>query len=136
MKHLFCTFWLAAGFLIISTSGLFASTNAFLNRIEGQIFDENRSPVGDLYVELLTEVDSPISTQRATPSGRFTFANLTIGTFRIRVLPSGRNFLGETKEVRFIASLRGATDDVQFVEFYLRYDKRATSISFEASPDA
>lgn len=98
-----------------------AHTSVFLNRIEGQIFDENRAPLGDMYVELLNEVESMVATKKSTTTGRFSFGGLSIGNFKIRVLPSGKNFVGQTREIEF-ASATGS--EIQFVEFYMRVDKR------------
>lgn len=136
MKYLFCIFCLSVAFIFVPQPIVLADPPMFLNRVEGQIFNEERRPIGDMYVELLNEVGSPLTTQKSSPSGRFTFTGLSIGNFRLRVLPSGKNFLEQSKDIRFDASLRGATDDVQFVEFYLRADKRFMDTSNERYPEA
>lgn len=127
MKYLFCAFCLAAALLFVPQT-LFANNSRFLNRIEGQIFDEDRHPLGDMYVELLNDVGSPISTQRASALGRFSFMGLSTGRFKVRVLSSGKNFLEQTKDVEFIPSVTGRSDDIQYLDFYLRIDKRAANI--------
>ncbi len=136
MKYLFCVFCLAATLLFVFKPDLFAGNALFLNRIEGQIFDEEHHPVGDMYVELLDEVGSPLSTKKATTAGRFSFAGLSAGSFRLRVLPSGKNFLDQTKDIQFTQSVSGRNDDVQFVEIYLRIDKRAANVVDQGSPEA
>ncbi len=105
------------------------------NRIEGQIYDENRNPIGEMYVELQTDAGSTLFTQRANASGRFTFINLHAGTYRIRVLPSGKNFLEQSKDVQFIPSMSGRSEETQFVEFYMHVDKRATQTTPLGSPE-
>ncbi len=136
MQYIFCVFCLSVTLLFVSKPDVFAAFPLFLNRIEGQLFDEERHPVGDMYVELLNEVGSPLSTRKATTTGRFSFAGLSAGSFRLRVLPSGKNFLEQTKDIQFTQSVSGQNDDIQFVEVYLRVDKRAANIVDQTSPEA
>ena len=120
---------------------LYAATPAaggdsyFLNRIEGRIFDESRNPVGDMYVELQNDVGSTLQTVRSTALGRFTLVNLSSGVFRVRVLPSGKNFIEQTQDIQFVPSRTGRNDETQFMEFYLKADKRFASPE-PSSPDA
>lgn len=107
----------------------------FANRIEGQIFDENHVPVGDVYVELQNDAGSTLMTQRASTIGRFTFNGLTAGSYRVRVLPSGKNYLEQSKDLQFVPSMSGRSDETQFLEFYLRIDKRAAETVNPGSPD-
>src|SRR5476649_1217691 len=93
MKYLFCAFCLAVLFFCISTPDLFAGSAAFSNRVEGLIFDEHRVPVGDMYVELHGDSGSTLQTLKATTTGRFTFQGLSSGSYSVRVIPSGKNFL-------------------------------------------
>jgi tetratricopeptide (TPR) repeat protein len=109
-----------------------ANSPIVLNRIEGQIFDENRVPLGDMYVELLNEVESMIATKRSSTSGRFSFVGLSTGNFKIRVLPSGKNVIAQVKEVEF-ASATGS--EIQFVEFYMPVDKRFEKRFEMSSPE-
>ena len=91
VKYIFCVFSVAAALLFVSKP-LFANNPLFLNRIEGQIFDENRHPLGDMYVELLNDVGSPISTQRASTLGRFSFMGLSTGRLQSQDLILRKEF--------------------------------------------
>ena len=122
--------------LVVILSGVSsANPKAFLNRIEGRVFDENRVILGDMYVELQNDAGSTLSTQRSTPLGRFTFVGLSAGSYRVRVLPSGKNFLEQSQDLQFIPSMTGRSDETQFLEFYMRVDKRATQPIAASSPD-
>jgi tetratricopeptide (TPR) repeat protein len=126
---IFVSLVVATVLVVLPSTGL-GNSGRLLNRVEGQIFDENRVPLGDMYVELLNEVESMIGTKRSTTSGRFSFSGLSNGNFKIRVLPSGKNFLTQTREIEFASA---AGSEIQFVEFYMRVDKRF-SVMPELSP--
>jgi Tfp pilus assembly protein PilF len=79
---------------VLATTGL-QSRNA----IGGHVFDSSRRPVAHLRVELLDEVDSTIATSLTDSSGRYVFNGLSPGTFQIRVLTHGTNFVGQTTRV-------------------------------------
>jgi TolA-binding protein len=69
------------------------------NAIGGHVFDSSRRPVAHLRVELLDEVDSTIATSLTDSSGRYIFNGLSQGTFQVRVLTHGTNFVGQTARV-------------------------------------
>lgn len=121
--------------MLLTCVGFARVSSSFANRIEGHIFDEARAPVGDMYVELQNDVGSSLRTTRSTAGGRFSFEGLTTGVFRVKVLASGKNFLEQTQEVQFIQSVTGRNDDIKFVEFYLRVDRRGHRAPIK-SPDA
>ena len=79
--------------------------NAFLplqqngNSISGHVSDNRRTPIADLRVELLNEVDSVIQTAKTDASGLFVFRKLSDGTFHVRVQASGTHYVGQTKRV-------------------------------------
>ncbi|MEP6945513.1 MAG: tetratricopeptide repeat protein [Acidobacteriota bacterium] len=117
---------------------VFTSTsNAFhpkqLNRIEGRMYDQSRSPLADVYVELLNDVQSMVARTKSTSDGRFTFFGMASGTYQIRALPLGTNFIGQTQSVEVGTTTRG-NSDVAFVEFYLREKKRPEDSWQDVSP--
>ena len=79
--------------------------NAFLplqqngNSISGHVSDNQRTPIANLRVELLNEVDSVIQTSKTDASGLFVFRKLSDGTFQVRVQASGTSYVGQTKRV-------------------------------------
>lgn len=70
------------------------------NIISGHVSDSQRTPVPDLRVELLDEVDSVIQTVKTDGSGLFIFRKLSDGTFQVRVQTFGSNYVSQTKRVQ------------------------------------
>jgi len=99
-----------------------ASNPNFLNRIEGQVYDPNRRPVQNLYVELLNDVDSVIQRTKTDASGRFSFIGVPPGRLLVRVLTFGTNFMEQTQEVTVVQTRNN--NDVNYVDVNLRYVTR------------
>ncbi len=94
----------------------------FRNSISGHIFDQQRRPVGEIYVELQNEVYSTIARTRTDGSGRYLFSRLSAGRFSVRVLPYGTNLEEQTQEVEiinFVAPGSNTSENAQ-KDFYLR----------------
>ena len=92
------------------------------NRISGYVFGEGRRPVGDAYVELMDEVYTTIDRTRTNGSGFYSFAGLSSGNFKIKVLPYGTDFEEQTKDVTIynISVATGGGASSEQVDFYLR----------------
>lgn len=99
-----------------------AGSKALINSISGQVWNPERQPVSDIYVELMTEHYSTVSRQRIS-NGRFIFNGISAGTYKVKVLTLGTNYLEQTQEVQIINTVRGGSDQ-QFLDFYLKYDPR------------
>lgn len=87
------------------------------NSISGHVSDDRRTPVGDIRVELLNEVDSVIQTVKTNGSGLFVFRKLSDGTFHVRVQTAGTNYVSQTKRVE-LARPHGfgvAFEEVDFI---------------------
>ncbi len=69
------------------------------NTISGHIFDSQRRPVTEVYVELQNELYSTIARSKSNGSGRYYFGNLSAGRFIVRVLPYGTNLEEQSQEV-------------------------------------
>ncbi len=136
MKNLVLIFLFFGAFLVISTPLLLATPPVMAARIEGQIFDESRRPLADVYVELQNDVYSTLLTKKTDGTGRFTFIGLSVGRFRVRAFPVGKNLLEEVQDVEIIAGLTGTTNDIIFLEFTLRPDKRFVNPIVEKAPEA
>ena len=92
------------------------------NTINGFVFDSQRRPVAQVYIELQNDVYSTLARTKTDGSGRFSFGGLSAGRFYIRILPYGTNFEEQTQEVEivnFIAPGRSVSENVQR-DFYLR----------------
>ena len=104
------------------------------NAINGMIFDHNRRPVAELYIELLDGFERLIKTTKTKNSGLYFFRNLSQGIYYINIRIGGTAFksqklridLGSTN--RTTTSPSGTTttsgSDVQQKNFYLQLDPR------------
>ena len=88
------------------------------NSISGHVSGDLRTPLPDLRVELLNEVDTVIQVAKTDASGLFVFRKLSDGAFQVRVQASSTNYIGQTKRVE-LARPRGgfgaASEEVDFV---------------------
>ena len=135
MKYQSSLLYLVTLFLFACLPNVFCKTVNILNKIEGQVYDQNRVPVSDMYVELLNDVESLIARTKTSSTGRFSFSGVSSGRFKVRVLSSGKNFLQQTQDVD-VVNLRSTSSDIVFVEFYLRFDKSASEALQKNLPDA
>ena len=137
VKTPFLVFFLTTILLLFATTGVFAKPNNLAARIEGQVFDESHKPLENVYVELLNETNSMMANKKTDGSGRFTFSGIaSIGRFQVKVLPIGKDLMGETREVEITGGLSGGSNDVIFVEFVLHPDKRFAKPVPEKPPEA
>jgi cytochrome c-type biogenesis protein CcmH/NrfG len=87
------------------------------NSISGHVSDNQRTPIANLRVELLNEVDSVIQTSKTDASGLFVFRKLSDGTFQVRVHASGTSYVDQTKRVELSrpSGFGAAFEEVDFV---------------------
>lgn len=135
MKYPLCLCCISLVFLFISPPDFFSKSLNLINRIEGQVYDQNRMPVPDANVELMNDVDSLLSTTKTNASGRFSFFGVSDGHFRIKVLALKTNLMEQTQDVE-IVNLTRISSDTAYVEFYLRPSKRASDVSQERITEA
>ena len=104
------------------------------NSISGHVFGESHRPLPDIYVELLNEVNSSIGRAKTDGAGRYVFGGLSRGTFTVRVLPYGTDYLEQTKEVIInpISSVPGSGGDNAILDFYLEQKPRDDAGPFAA----
>lgn len=129
MKHLISSFQIMLlGLFVCSVAsansiGQPHNANTLINRIEGTVWDPDRRPVRDLYVELQDENYFTIAHSRTDSSGRFTFIGYPGGHYNIKVLTSGTNYLTHTESIELVNVVRGSSDSV-YLDIYLKLDKR------------
>lgn len=115
----------------MSSSLCLAQTSQTSNSISGFIYDaKSRVPVSDVYVELLNDVYSTLKRIRTDASGRFLFTGISSGTFKVKVLTYGTNYLEEIQDATIINYRFGSsvTSDSVYLDFYLKLDKRKINI--------
>lgn len=95
------------------------------NMISGHIFNKDRLPQADVYVELLNEMNGIIGRMRTNSGGLYLFRGLSAGTFTIRVLTYGTDLEEQSVEVVITTSGiagRAPSESIQ-QDIYLRQRK-------------
>jgi tetratricopeptide (TPR) repeat protein len=92
------------------------------NSIEGTVFDENRQPVFNAFVELYNNLGVMIGNLRTTSAGRFSFRRLGPGRYSVTVKPLMTNLLEETQVVEI--NNQFGLSETAFVDFRLGLDRR------------
>jgi tetratricopeptide (TPR) repeat protein len=127
MKKSFYSLFVFLFFVLVCSPNFFSNCVLALNRIEGVVYDPERVPVNELRVELQDELGSLLQSTRTSAGGRFSFQGISQGRFIVKIIPIGKNFLEETKEVEIVNPTRFSSDTA-YVEIVLRYDKRSSEI--------
>jgi len=102
--------------------------------ISGCVFDPDRRPVAQVYVELRSEF-STIGRIRTDGSGRFLFTGLAHGRYTIRVIPVGTGLVEQSEDVEIAGTgIRGqsVTDFVQ-KDIYLKARRETEQMPFQNS---
>ncbi len=105
------------------------------NSISGHVFGESRRPIADVYVELLDDLGVTINRTRTVSSGRYEFAGLPEGRFKVRVLPYGTDYSEQVQEVVIanVSALGGGSGgEIQQRDFYLNLRPELNSGPFVA----
>ena len=111
-----------------------SNSKTLINSITGQVFDPYNNPLSDLNVELLNENYSTIARARTTGGGRFSFIGISAGSFRVKVLTLGTNFLEETQDVQVIELTQGSSDNA-YIDFHLKFDPRRITLGIGGVPE-
>ncbi len=136
----FCIFWgiglvwVVSGFTPGLSHNKIFRPNAAINVISGQVWDPNRRPAANLYVELQTELGSNLGRQRTTETGFFSFSGVSSGRFKIHVITLGTDYLDQTQDVQIMNLQQGMSDTV-YVDFYLKYDPRRVKSGLDGVTD-
>lgn len=107
---------------------LFAAASAQTrSTISGYVFGPQRSPVGQVPVELRDDVNGVVGRARTDGSGHFIFFGVPNGRFSVTVLPLGTNLEGQSQEVEIagIGARGQPVPQTAQVDFYLRRTKAA-----------
>ncbi len=99
--------------------------------ISGVVYDyKSNRPLPDIFVELLNEFESTLGRIKTESSGRFIFRNLARGSYKIKVVTLGTEYVEQIQEAQLVTFVRpdGETPDNIYLDFYLRYDNRNNRI--------
>lgn len=92
------------------------------NSITGNVFDEKRNPIPDVYLELFSDMGSPLKRTKASAVGGYSFRGLGDGVFVVKVLPYGTDFVQQEKRINLmsISARPGFGGANEQVDFYLQ----------------
>ena len=81
------------------------------NSISGHVFGESRRPLPDVFVEQLDDLEVTVGRTKTNGSGRYEFAGLREGRFKVRMLPYATDYAEQMTEVRIsnVSALGGGT---------------------------
>lgn len=99
----------------------------FVNIIEGTVYDPNRRPVPDLWVELQNEFNLNVARVRTGGNGRFAFSGIGSGNYYIKVYTTGTNFEEQSVAVQVINVVANSSDAV-YQDVVLKYDRHKTNM--------
>src|SRR5205823_3798130 len=105
------------------------------NVIEGTVYDPDRRPVPDLWIELQNEFNLNLSRIRSGASGRFTFPGIGSGRYYIKVYTSGTNFEEQTQAVDVVNVFPNSSDTV-YQDIFLKYRKGMGNIGIRQATEA
>jgi hypothetical protein len=109
------------------------------NSISGFVLDaKNKMPIADVYVELLNDNYSSLKRTRTDGAGKYFFAGISSGNFKVKVLPYGTNYLEEIGEVSIVNNRIGAvvTSENGYLDLYLRPDPRKITVDVNGTVGA
>src|SRR5215510_10754132 len=88
------------------------------NEIYGVVFNQERRPMPDIYVELLDDVGVTLKHSKTDVSGRFAFGSLPNGRYIVKTLPYGTEYLEQYQEVTLsaVSATAGSGSDTQHIE--------------------
>jgi tetratricopeptide (TPR) repeat protein len=114
---MFLTVFLA---FALGFNSLFPTATQSGSTIAGFVFDSQRRPLADLYVELLTDTDSILMRTRTDGAGKYSFSRLQRGNYQVRVVAGGTNYISQTQRIELIvvsasAGSGRAYEEVSFV---------------------
>ncbi|MGE0103922.1 MAG: tetratricopeptide repeat protein [Blastocatellales bacterium] len=106
------------------------------NGLNGVIFDENRQPVPNMWVELLDEVNAVLARVRTDSVGRFSFNRLSNGTFLVKVVTFGTRYASQTQRINLQAMTMagGRGSHYENIDIYLKIERKGDENPGSAGP--
>lgn len=111
------------------------NSSVLINTISGTVFNEQRIPISNIFVELQDDFYRSINRAQTTGSGRYTFSGMRSGRYVIRVIASQLGYEPQTVEVEVVNF--GSTDpsgrsitsnDNVYQDIYLRTRKNSPGV--------
>ncbi len=95
------------------------------NSITGFVFGESRTPLSEIYVELLDDFYVTVSRMKTNGSGLFAFRGLPDGLYNIKILPYSADYESQTRSVSLVglSIIPGRGSVNEQIDFYLKVKK-------------
>jgi tetratricopeptide (TPR) repeat protein len=104
------------------------------NSINGVVYNENRRPAAEMYVELLDDLERYIKSVKTNSGGMYSFYPLRSGVYYVRVRTEGTNYFEQKERIQIgesnrTSSLTGAStgSDTKSINFFLQINPRASN---------
>lgn len=136
MKKYACFLIAVISFFLLSVETSTARINLFETRISavsiqgnnsitGFVFTASRQPVDNIYIELLSDLNTTIARTRTNGSGFYSFRGLSQGSYNVKVLPYGKNYEEQSRSVALvgISAIAGSGAISEQADFYLKAKK-------------
>ena len=97
--------------------------------INGIVFDAEKRGLADIDVELQDDLSRYLARTRTSGGGRFTFSNLSAGTYQVRVVAERFGYAEQSQRVEIMTFNRGSagvSNDTVYLDFYLQPLKSST----------
>jgi tetratricopeptide (TPR) repeat protein len=98
-----------------------------MNSISGQVWDPYNQPVVNISVELQNELSMTVARQRTASGGRFVFSNVATGTYKVKILTTGTNYLEQFQDAS-VNTNGGIGSDNVYLDIHLKFDPRKIDI--------
>lgn len=111
-------------------------TSVLANTISGTVYNEQRQPVADIYVELQDEFYRSVGRVKTNGGGRYTFTGMSEGRYTIKVIGSQFGYETATVEVEVVnfsnrtssTGARLSSSDYVQQDIYLQAHKNSSDI--------
>ncbi len=91
------------------------------NTIAGTVFDTARTPIPNLWIELMDEVDRVLIRVRTDSTGRYNLRGLSFGNYQVKVVTVGTDFVSQTARLTlYPATMRGTGSHNELLDFTLK----------------
>jgi tetratricopeptide (TPR) repeat protein len=91
--------------------------------INGMVFDAEKRGLADIDVEFQDDLSRFLARARTSGGGRFTFSNLSAGTYQVRVVAERFGYAEQSQSVEIMTFNRGSagvSSDTVYLDFYLQ----------------
>lgn len=110
------------------------------NTLTVRIYGPGRTPLNEIHVELQNDTYTTVGRARSDSGGRVTFSGLADGTYKVRVLAYGTDYIEQTQDIvlaslgQLPSALGGGGGTNENLDIYLKVRDAVSSGPFSAPP--